>query len=355
MRTRSAVLGAAVILLGTACADSPASPGRLSPLALRGVFATTPAGYGDLTSSFVGVRADMMSGDSAWVGGGRERHMPPGEMMGGGMDGAFLGGIGFGGRHGHEGPFGGGLACSGTFDAATGRVACDPVALRNGLTITRSAAYADASGAAQPAFDTLTTNTVNIRTTVAGTLTFVPHDGGPGGMDGGHMGPRGDMGPGPMGGGGHHGGPGHGPGGMLLGDTAHILAATTTVSSASDRTVSGLAQGSTQRTVSGVSSGTESTTGTSTRGEFSATRSVADTTAGLVIPVSTDGRSYPTAGRVARTMTATLAYAGQSPITVSRREVVTYDGSATATVVITEDGLTRTCTRALPRGMLVCT
>jgi len=34
---------------------------------------------------------------------------------------------------------------------------------------------------------------------------------------------------------------------------------------------------------------------------------------------------------------------------------VTYDdGSSTATVVITQDGVTKTCTLPLPRGRLVC-
>ena len=39
---------------------------------------------------------------------------------------------------------------------------------------------------------------------------------------------------------------------------------------------------------------------------------------------------------------------------VSRREVITYDGSATAKVEITENGTTRNCTRPLPRGQLSC-
>jgi hypothetical protein len=34
--------------------------------------------------------------------------------------------------------------------------------------------------------------------------------------------------------------------------------------------------------------------------------------------------------------------------------VVTYDGTAVAKITITQDGATRSCTRALPRGPLVC-
>jgi hypothetical protein len=118
--------------------------------------------------------------------------------------------------------------------------------------------------------------------------------------------------------------------------------------------VAGLAQGSTQRTVTAASRGEEATTGTSSRGSFTATRVVADTTRGLVVPVQTDSRAYPTTGTVIRAMRATLTYAGQTPVTVERREVVTYDGSATSQVVITENGATRTCTRPLPRGPLSC-
>lgn len=353
MRTTYGILTtAAAALVLAACSEPTAGRGIFSSEALSGALASAPAGYGDLTSSFVGGRAGEATGDSAGFHGGREgRRMERGAMMGGGLHGAFSGGIGFG-PGGRGGPFAGGLPCAGTFSTATGRVECASETLRNGLTVTRSAAYTSASGAVQEAYDSLTTNTVNIRSTVTGTITFTPRDGGPMG------GPRGDVAAteiaanrGPAGGSGMRG-PG-GPG-RLLGDTARVLSATINVSNTSDRTVTGLAQGSTQRSVSGVSSGTETTTGTTTRGEFIATRTIADTTTGVVVPVTTDGRAYPTAGSVSRTMTATLTYAGQAPVSLTRREVVTYDGTATAKVVITENGRTRNCTRALPRGALAC-
>ena len=338
MRNWHGVLPAAALLSLAACQDS-AAPSPFSSAALAGALAAAPAGYGELTSSFVGGAADVASADS--VGGfcgGRERGMRGDAMMGGGLHDAFLGGMGFGRGFAHHGPFGGGLRCEGTF--ADGRVSCAPVT-RNGLTITRSAAYSDASGAVQEAFDSVTTNTVNLRVAVTGTLTFTARDGATGGgMHGGDG--RGDR---------HHGGRG-GALGRLLGDTARILTATTQVNNASDRTVSGLAQGSTQRTVSGISSGSETTTGTTSRGEFTATRTIADTTTGLVVPVQATG-AYPTAGTVVRTMTATLAYVGETR-SVRRREVVTYDGSATARITITMNGTTRNCTRALPRGALAC-
>jgi hypothetical protein len=251
---------------------------------------------------------------------------------------AFLGGVAMGRGHGHHGPFGGGLRCDGTFDAASGRVVCATQTLPNGLTVTASAQYKDAAGTVQQAFDTLTTNSVNLRHSVTGTITYDASDD-----------------PAPPSGGRRRGwGHGRGPGGRLLGDTSTILTATTTVSNASDRTTSGLAQGSTERTVNGVSGGSEQTTGTSSKGEFTATKQVADTTRGLVIPVSATRGTYPTAGTVIRAMKATLAYTGESAVSLERREVVTYDGSATAKVVITENGTTKNCTRPLPRGPLAC-
>jgi hypothetical protein len=64
--------------------------------------------------------------------------------------------------------------------------------------------------------------------------------------------------------------------------------------------------------------------------------------------------TYPTAGTVIRSMNATLTIQGQSPTTKNRREVITYNGSATATIVITQDGVTKTCSLPLPRGMPTC-
>ena len=121
-----------------------------------------------------------------------------------------------------------------------------------------------------------------------------------------------------------------------------------------DRTVSGLASTSTQRTVNGTSAGTEATTGKDSAGTFSVARVIGDTTAGIVIPIASGKPSYPTAGSVIRSMRATITYTGKTPTTASRREVVTYDGSATAKLVITRDGVTKNCTIALPRGRPAC-
>jgi hypothetical protein len=166
-----------------------------------------------------------------------------------------------------------------------------------------------------------------VRSAAAGTVTF-DSAGGRGGFG---FAPRGGRGRG-----------GRGGRGLFLGDTATILSATVTVDNASDRTTAGLAAGSARRTVDGTSASRETTTGTSSRGPFTATRTAGDTTRGLVIPVATAGAAtYPTAGTVVRSMRATLAYAGGAAAESSRREVLTYNGSATATLVITEDGATR--------------
>ena len=68
---------------------------------------------------------------------------------------------------------------------------------RNGLTISRSAQYKDASGAIQQAFDSTTTNSVNSQTSVTGTVTYdagkrerVRDDRGGNRGSGGNGGPR---------------------------------------------------------------------------------------------------------------------------------------------------------------------
>ena len=341
MTRLSRLLVASTVAFGAAaCADvTSTTPSSLTLAALNAALSSVPVGYGDLSTSYVGVSAASAGTAGLWVGGGREAGFDRGGMMGGGLHDDFSGGIGFGGRGGYYGPFAGGLPCVGTFDATTGRVSC-PDETRGGVTVRRSAKYTDASGAVQQKFDSATTNTVNQHKQVSGTITFDKA------ADSSDVDGRRDAD--------HHWGRGRGPGGRLLGDTSTILTATTTINSQSDRTVSGLAQNSTQRTVDGASAGTESTVGTSSRGSFTATRAVGDTTIGVVIPIVVGTRSYPTAGTVIRQIQATLKYSGEDAVTLSRREVVTYDGSATAKVVITENGTVKNCTRPLPRGPLSC-
>jgi hypothetical protein len=106
--------------------------------------------------------------------------------------------------------------------------------------------------------------------------------------------------------------------------------------------------------VNGTSNGQESTTGTSSRGNFTATRAAADTTTGVAVPLENGRPTYPVAGTIIRVMNASVTYAGSAAITSSRREVVTYDGSATAKVTITVNGETKNCTLPLPHGRLTC-
>jgi hypothetical protein len=346
--TRLSVAGLATLAV-VACTDTTSATNTaLSASALAAALGSVPVGYGELTTSFIGASASDAPAAGLWLGGGREASFDRGGLMGGGMRDEFLGGIMFDGRGGQRGPFGGpfggGLGCNGTFDAGSGRVVCADIT-RNGITVKRSAQYKDAAGAVQQAFDTATTNSVNTQSATSGTLTFdraadSASDRRP---DGGFGGER-------------HWGRGRGEKGRLLGDTSTVLTATTTINSSSSRTVTGLAQGSTQRTIDGASAGTESTSGTSSRGSFTASRTVGDTTSGLIIPVatSTTTRPYPTAGTTIRSIQASLQYQGESAVTLTRREVVTYDGSANAKVEITENGATKTCTKPLPRGPLSC-
>lgn len=228
-----------------------------------------------------------------------------GLLMGGGLGPDFIGKIAFGRGRG-RGPFGiFHLPSTCTFNATTGRVTC-PEFTKHDLTINVSFAFKDADGTAQPAFDTTTTNSVNVQTDVSGTKS---RDDG---------------------------------------------AITSTVSHTSDRTVSGLAQGSTERTVDGTSQAHESTTGMRDDVAFTAVRDASDTTAGLVIPI-VDGRpTIPSAGKVIRTMVVTITPEGGTAVTKSRREEVTFDGTSTISVKITQDGVTKNCTITLPGKNLSC-
>jgi hypothetical protein len=296
---------AAIVVLGIACLDTTAPSDVLS---LTDALISLPAGFTSTSNSFGSgdgsVTAFMPPAQNR--GGGQSGHGgPSGErgIMGGGLGPDFAGGIGFGRGFDH-GPFGlGPLSGDCAFSSATGRVSCAAVTDR-GLTIARSASYKKTDGTVQSAPDS-TTNTVNLQIQVTGTVT------------------RRDS-------------------------------AVSTVNNSSDRTVSGLAVGSTQRTVNGTSKGEESTSGKNTDGVFTAVRLVGDTTSGLVIPVVSGKPTYPTAGTVIRSFKVTVTIAGGSPTTKARREVITYDGSATAKIVITQDGATKTCSLPLPRGIPTC-
>ena len=300
------VVGAGV--LSVACSDSTTTP--VSSALAASALATAPISFDQINTSFVGnsdTNAGFVPGGAQFEGEDSEHHSGPGwtNLMGGGIADVFRGrilfGLGFG-----RGPFDdlrAGSSCA--FSSTDNRVTCAAVT-RRGLTIDRSFSYLDASGAVQQAFDTATTNTVNAQTTVSGTRIHHDND-------------------------------------------------TSTVKSKSDITVAGLASGSTQRTVNGTASGTESTVGTNDDGvHFTATRVAGDTISGVIIPLQNGRPTYPTAGSIVRSMQATVALDGQTPTTSSRREVITFDGSSTAQITVTQDGVTKTGTLSLVGGGLDC-
>lgn len=294
--------GCAVAIVVSACSDANAPSSQLA-VTLASAYSATPAGFDQLSTSFssdpaAGAFHPEFGGHGRGPGGFGERGGGPGfglGFMGGGLGGPFLG-DGFGPMHSDD------SSC--TFASSTGLVTCTATT-HDGLTVTRVSKYTTASGTVQQKLDS-TTNTVATTVTVTGTAT------------------RRDS-------------------------------STSVVNETNTQTVTGLAKGSTQRTVNGTSAGTENTTGKSSQGAFTAKRIAGDTVKNVVIPVSTGTTpTYPTAGTVIRSMNATVTISGQSPTTSSRREVITYDGSATAKVVITQDGTTQNCTLPLPHGHLTC-
>jgi hypothetical protein len=301
-RSRFLTLTATATLLGAAACslDNSNGPNAFLPdLA----FSTAPAGLDLVSSSY----ATSSENGMPWGGPGRGPGGGPGMsgFMGGGLGDAFIGNAAPG-RGPHGGPFGIRIDASCLFAAGTGDLTCGPT-VKNGLTVTSIYTIKNAAGTAQSAIDSVTTNSIRVRTAVTGTATR-SRDG----------------------------------------------SVTATVNHSGDRTVTGLATGSTQRTVNGTSRGNETATGTNRDGKtFSSVRTATDTTTGLVIPVSATAQTYPTAGTVIRRMKVIMTIDGSSS-TKERREVLTYDGSATAKLQITDNGTTKSCTVALPRGRPNC-
>lgn len=305
---RTAVLTTTLVALAlSACNDSTTESGAVAETLLAEALSSTPVGYSSTENSYAGTENETWRPQMrrhAGRGGPFGSAFGGAGFMGGGLAPDFANGAGF--RAGvARGPFGGGFTgddC--VFSAASGKVTCAPDTDRRGLTVERWVIWTDINGAAQRRPDS-TTATMQSHAEVYGTV------------------PMRDS-------------------------------ATRTVRHVSDRLVGGLQQGSTQRTVDGTSTGTETVNGFVRGGSFVAQRNVADTTRGLIIPVRTDGRSYPIAGTVSRTMEVTVTLAGGEAETAFWKEVLTYDGSATATLVITRNGQTKTCSVPLPVGRPVC-
>lgn len=317
-RLGSFLLAAPAVFLAAACSDNVTTPmtSALAASALR----TAPISFNQINTSFVGSTDEndgfepgSSSGtfddgdheDGDHEDGDHERGPGWSSLMGGGIADVYRGRILFGRGFG-GGPFGelrDGSGCA--FSSSENRVTCTPVE-RRGLTINRSFSYLDAAGAVQQAFDTGTTNAVNVQTTVTGTKTHHDDD-------------------------------------------------VSTVNSKSDITVAGLATGATQRAVNGTTSGTESTVGTDRDGvKFTALRTAGDTVTGVIIPLQNGRPTFPTAGTIVRSMQATVTLEGQTPTTSSRREVITFDGTSVAQITVTQDGVTKTGTLSLTGGRLDC-
>ena len=319
----------AALLPAFACSDPPTSTVAVAPW-FTPAFSQTPAGFGNVNSTYVGGDEDAFVGEfgpgddmggprrrgGGPEGGGRHGHPPRhggpppqggprhGEHgRGPGFDGLMGGGIihgldGFGGR------FGGPDLTNCTL-GSDGRVAC-PDLTRGDLTISRSFAFTSETGAAQAHPDSATTDIVNAHTVVSGTIT-------------------------------------------------HRNGVTSTVNHESDRTVSGLRPASSARTLNATSAGSEEATFDTDMGPVTISHTASDAVTGVVIPKPTDGsHPYPIAGKVERQMAVRIVRAGVPPETHSRSEVLTYDGSATASLVITFDGGTKSCSLPLPHGRPVC-
>ncbi len=284
--------GALAIAL-PACQDSGAPSSSTTD---SDAFSTLPLGFAGVQSTFGGEDDDGTTEWSPRGHGGAGSQGDPKGLMFGGLAKFFK-------FHSVLRPFPKESSDRCAFDASSGRLECAP-ATHGGMTVTRSAAFVDADGDVQQAFDRSTTNTVNVQVEVSGTKER--HDGN-----------------------------------------------RSTIHHQSDQTVTGLAEGSTELAVNGESAGVETTTGTDDVGDFTAERKIGDSIEDLVLPVS-HGRLFPTSGTIARSVQVTITYTGHAPKSVSRREVVTFTGSNTATVEITRDGVTRTCTFTMPGRALHC-
>jgi hypothetical protein len=301
-RTARILIFGGTAMLAAACAERITS--TQSSAVLDPAFTTTPLGFESASSSF----STGSTGSEFMPGGhGGEGHRGPNgllggfDFMGGGFGDDFLGGPLGGGRpFDHDGR---GSSSNCTFAAGTGVVTC-AAETHDGITINRTVIYKNAAGTAQASRDS-TTNSITSHVDIAGSKTR--HEG-----------------------------------------------SVTTIKHASDQTVTGLAFNSTQRTVNGTSAGTENSTGKDSAGTFTASREIGDTTSGIIVPIANGRPTYPTAGSVVRSMRVTLTYTGKAATTSIRREAVTYDGTATAKLVITQDGTTKSCTIPLPHGRPTC-
>ena len=181
------------------------------------------------------------------------------------------------------------------YSAATGRIVCAAV-VRNGLTITRSIAFYDAAGTPQARRDAGTVS-ANTEVTVKGTTTTE----------------RG----------------------------------TFTVDRASTLTISGLGRNAKTHALNGSEHGTSSGTITTRDGAVTVTEAVTSVTKDVVVPVPAGHGVWPLSGTVSRSATLTVARGSGPARTIATTEQVSFTGTSVVNVIITRNGVTRSCTRDL--------
>jgi hypothetical protein len=304
-RSRFRVFAATALVAPLAACDLTPTESRAVDPMLASAFSTAPAGFADVNSSFAAEGGAPLpflpgrGGPLGMLGGPRSGRGPmSGGPMGGGLGPEFLGGVAAE-RGGHRGPFGA-TRDAGTCSFANGEVTC--TSTRGGLTVTSVSVFRKADGTVQERPDA-DTDFHSVRRTVTGTI------------------------------------------GRIEGVSA-------TVNHSSTRTATGLT--GEQRTVNGTAQGREEASGTRRDGaEFTAVRTVNEATSNLVIPNRQGRDTHPLSGTITRAMTAAITTGGETR-TSTRTEVITFNGSATATVIITQDGTTKTCSMPLPRGRLQC-
>jgi hypothetical protein len=315
-RTLAAVAGGVFALAALACSDSTGTTLSAADVAeLSAAFNDVPAAFSNVESSFDRAAPDGFVGDFGQMMRDRGRGPGgPGGLGGPGLGRGFGPGPGFGGLmgggmlHGLDefpaGPRPGRVDLANCTLGATGRVTC-PDVTHNGITISRSFAFTTTDGTSQDAPDDMT-NTVNAILSVAGTVSR--------------------------------------PNGV-----------TSTIDHSSNRTVTGLAAGSTERTINAQSHGMETTQFTNRDGvDVTVSHEASDAVNSVVVPITDNHASYPTGGSVERTMTVTMTQGTDAPRSLTRTETITYDGSDTAQLVITTNGETKTCSLPLPHGHPVC-
>jgi hypothetical protein len=170
------------------------------------------------------------------------------------------------------------------FDAASGRLVC-PTLTHNDITITRSYAFWDAANAVQQAYDALTTAKANIQSSVEGSRTQPNWEA--------------------------------------------------TIEHDRDMTATGLAGTETQRTWNGTGSSHVTHSKHTAEGPArSYDLECSATVVNVVVPVPNGTAAWPLSGTITRECTVTFVGGPRDGQTLTRTAVVTFNGTATATLTV---------------------